>query len=127
MFCYAIEHLDANDLHQLEAFAMSIEHVSPHSEAIEQLHRLAQALYNIAFLYVEAKTSHMGMQDDMPLERDFETYLSQLGLMMPATDGGTSFSNVPTGSAQSAPLGGWFAGNVSMMGLLEEDMTDISP
>lgn len=110
---------------------MSIEHVCPLSEAIEQLFRLAQALHNIAFLYVKAKTSHMGMQDTAPMERDFEAYLSQLGLMMPAggqTSGqGAAFSNVPTGQAQSAPLGGWFAGNVTMMGLLEEDLTGFFP
>ncbi|KAM0806581.1 hypothetical protein AB5N19_06918 [Seiridium cardinale] len=126
IFCHAIESLDEADLLQLEGFASSIEHVSPLSEAIEQLYRLAQALYNIALLYVKARKSQVGMQDTVPLERDFEAYLTQLGLTMPDT-GHTAVSNAPNVPAQSAPLGGWFAGNVTMMGLLEEDLTGFFP
>ncbi|KAK6064069.1 fungal specific transcription factor domain protein [Seiridium cupressi] len=126
IFCHAIESLDEADLLQLEGFASSIEHVSPLSEAIEQLYRLAQALYNIALLYVKAKKSQVGMQGTVPLERDFEAYLTQLGLTMPDT-GHTAVSNAPNVPAQSAPLGGWFAGNVTMMGLLEEDLTGFFP
>jgi hypothetical protein len=130
VFCHALERLDENDLRELERFAASIEHVCPFSEAIEQLHRLAQALYNIASLYIKAKTSHIGMQDNMPLDRDFEAYLGHLGLMMPAAHGQPAYNNVPTGAVPavpSAPLGSWFAGNLTMMGLLEEDMTGLFP
>ncbi|KAH6653155.1 hypothetical protein BKA67DRAFT_519399, partial [Truncatella angustata] len=126
IFCHAIERLDEGDLRELESFIVSLEPVCPLSESTEQLHRLAQALHNIAFLYIKAKKSQFGMQDTVPMERDFESYLTRLGLMVPAT-GHTGYDNVATGPPQNQPLGGWFAGNVTMMGLLEEDLGDFFP
>ncbi|KAH8196921.1 hypothetical protein TruAng_008907 [Truncatella angustata] len=126
IFCHAIERLDEGDLRELESFIVSLEPVCPLSESTEQLHRLAQALHNIAYLYIKAKKSQFGMQDTVPMERDFESYLTRLGLMVPAT-GHTGYDNVATGPPQNQPLGGWFAGNVTMMGLLEEDLGDFFP
>ncbi|RYP62018.1 hypothetical protein DL769_007480 [Monosporascus sp. CRB-8-3] len=92
------------------------------SDAIDQLHRPAQAPYNVASLYVKAKTSVTKDREMDPVENDFYRYLNQLGLVPPAAEQ-TAFDDAfRTLSAESLPLGDWFAGNLKVIGLVEEDL-----
>jgi hypothetical protein len=118
--------LDDDYLRLLENFAVSLEPVCAQSEAIEQFHRLAQALHNITWLYVKAKVSSSA-QDAPPLEPDFEAYLCRLGLMTTGVEHGVTGSTVSTPTTQGAQIEGWFAENLTMMVLLEEDLGHIFP
>lgn len=126
-FCHTIETSNEGDLQQLESFAASLLLVCHLSEAIEQLHLLAQALYNVASLYIKVKTSCMGAHDALLLEPEFQGYTRHLGLIADAQHG-TMGITTQMPSIQSAHVGAWWAENPAIIGLSEEeDLAEIFP
>lgn len=136
LFCHVIGTSDQDDLRRLGDFVAGLEATRTVSRAIDKLYRLCRIMYDVAKMYVEAKESEKTTLDaDMvPVENDFNVYLSQLGLMPPhlpglntgigtgATEGG----DMTEASYQATQLGDWFEGNSYMMGLMEEDLENLS-
>ncbi|PNY26301.1 transcriptional regulatory protein [Tolypocladium capitatum] len=129
LFCYVIETSSLDDLRALQEFVASLDGARDSSETIEKLYRLCQVMCDVASLYVEAKSQQQD-QTMAPIGDEFEMYLSQLGFM-PSEDqamanaqdnGGPPPAN---GQVQVAQIADWFSGNRNMMGLLEEDLSQI--
>jgi hypothetical protein len=96
------------------------------SAAIDKLHQLSKVLYNVALLYVEAKTQQSLDQDMVPVGNEFDMYLSQLGFMpMDETVAGAGGvgGDLTRDMLQTAQLGDWFSGGNHIMGLVEEDLS----
>lgn len=133
IFCLVIETSSADDLQRLADFVQSLEAAVDLSHSISKLHQLCQVLYNVAQLYIEAKAQQPVDQDMVPVGNEFNMYLSQLGFMpvdesMANFDvGGDGLDDQARSMAQTTQLGDWFSGNNYMMGLLEEDLSGISP
>lgn len=120
IFCHIIETSDAADLHRLRDFIDSLQPTCAVSEGIEKLHRLFSVLYNVAMLYVEAKSKAQQQDTDMaPIGNEFDVYLSALGFM-PVDDasglsaGGAAASHAMSGTtspmnASGAEASGRFA------------------
>lgn len=98
VFCHIIETSNVADLHRLRDFIDSLQPTCSVSEGIEKLHRLFSVLYNVAMLYVEAKSKASQHQDtDMtPIGNEFDVYLSALGFM-PVDDQGGGMHAVSAG------------------------------
>ncbi|KAI1778847.1 fungal-specific transcription factor domain-containing protein [Hypoxylon cercidicola] len=126
IFCLVIETSSAEDLGRLAVFVQSLETASPLSQSIFKLHQLCQVLYNIAQLYIEAKSQQPVDQDMVPVGNEFNMYLSQLGIM-PTDESMGNFDVGESNMAQTSQLGDWFSGNNYMLGLLEEDLSGINP
>lgn len=127
LFCYVIETSSADDLKILKEFVASLALARDTSEATEKLYRLCQVMYDVLTLYVEAKSQQQQDQNLAPIGDEFEMYLSQLGLM-PMEDqtmSNAADANVPPSNPQVAQIADWFSGNRNMMGLLEEDLSQI--
>lgn len=107
----------------------SLEPTREISTAIDRLHKLCHVLYNVAYLYVEAKVER-DEDLDMAHGNEFEVYLSALGLM-PASEptaGAALDNNLPDSAVnRTTMLGDWFSGNRHMTGLLEEDLSQFHP
>lgn len=107
VFCHIIETSNVADLHRLRDFIDSLQPTCSVSEGIEKLHRLFSVLYNVAMLYVEAKSKASQQQDtDMtPIGNEFDVYLSALGFM-PVDDhaGGLHAGAAGAGPSAGAPL-----------------------
>ncbi|KAM0509676.1 hypothetical protein ACHAPB_001025 [Verticillium nonalfalfae] len=129
LFCHVIETSSAEDLKRLYEFADSLGGPSPISEPVQKLHRLCQALYNVALTYVEAKAQQPAA-NQAPINEEFDMYLSALGfppneLLAPGT--GVEAGAAAQTAVQSEQLANWFSGNQQMMGLLEEDLSQFGP
>lgn len=123
IFCHIIETSDVADLHRLRDFIDSLQPTCAVSEGIEKLHRLFSVLYNVAMLYVEAKSKAAQQQDtDMaPIGNEFDVYLSALGFMpvddasglsAAGTHGGmTGATTSPTSAGGAEPAGAAVGGN----------------
>jgi hypothetical protein len=137
LFCNVIETCDADDLQRLSNFVTSLESGRATISAVDKLYRLCQMLYNVAVLYIEAKSKQQQDADMVPLGNDVDMYLNALGLVpstlsmnMPAglADGSSSVGfdgglpSAELSQVQTAQLGDWFSGNRYMMGLMEEDL-----
>ncbi|KAH7308693.1 hypothetical protein B0I35DRAFT_464246 [Stachybotrys elegans] len=123
LFCYVIETLSIEDLQILDLFINSLEAGREGSETVENLYRLCKVMYDAAALYVEAKTQQQEDQTMIPIGDEFEMYLSQLGFMPSEGDampGSTNTAN-GMGMGMTSP----FAGDRNMMGLLEEDLSQM--
>jgi hypothetical protein len=109
----------------LEDFVDSLKPACSISESINKFYRLCHVLYSISALYVEAKSKQVYDENLVPIGHEFDTYLSALGLM--ATD------VLATGNVQgpeemyAGQLGDWLDGERYMMGLLEEDLSQLDP
>lgn len=118
----------------------SVQPVCSVSEGIDKLHRLWSVLYNVAALYVKAKAQGQEDQDMTTVGNDFDMYLTQLGFMPQqsepqpqiradreglSTSDGECHGEVPA-TDQAARLGDWFMGNRYIMGLMEEDLSDLN-
>ncbi|KFA73291.1 hypothetical protein S40288_07245 [Stachybotrys chartarum IBT 40288] len=126
LFCYVIETSSQDDLRILHDFVASLETARQESETVENLYRLCQVMHDVASLYVEAKAQQQQDQTMIPIGDEFEMYLSQLGVM-------------PNGQQAVAPAGvlaadhlgpnlkmtDWLAGSYNMIGLLEEDLSQM--
>lgn len=85
-------------------------------------------MVDVAGLYVEARTQQQDDQDMAPIGDEFEMYLSQLGFM---PNGDQTLTDAPSSrgppgvDGQVAQIADWFSGSRNMMGLLEEDLSQI--
>ncbi|RKU42005.1 hypothetical protein DL546_003986 [Coniochaeta pulveracea] len=136
LFCHVIATSNQDDLKRLGNFVAGLEPTRSASRAIDKLYRLCRIMYDVATMYVEAKEREKTTLDaDMvPVENDFNLYLSQLGLIPPHVPGwnpGIGTGSLEGGgmteaSYQATQLGDWFEGNSYMMGLMEEDLETLS-
>lgn len=130
LFCYVIETSSFADLKVLQDFVDSLEGARGLSEPIDKLYRLCRVMCDIATLYVEAKAQQQQDENSIPIGDEFEMYLSQLGFI-PTEDQAMANANpndpgAPIqGSNQVAQLADWFFGSRNMIGLLEEDLSQI--
>ena len=101
-------------------------------EGVAKLHRLCDVLQNVADLYVKAKTqepTHIAMartnnvqlaMDHMqPAISDVDGYISAIGFAPPAP-GYHSETSADNGQVETDYLSGWFIGNTSLIGLLDD-------
>ncbi|PTB70258.1 N-terminal binuclear Zn cluster-containing protein [Trichoderma citrinoviride] len=130
LFCYVIETSSLVDLKVLQTFVDSLEGARGLSEPIDKLYRLCRVMCDIATFYVEAKGQQLQSDNSISIGDEFEMYLSQLGFIpsddqaMANTD--TTEAGAPIqGSGQVAQLADWFVGSRNMIGLLEEDLSQI--
>lgn len=83
---------------------------------------------NVAALYVEAKSQQVEDQAMVPINDEFDVYLSQLGLMpvMDSTMGNAGDPNAEFGeNAQVNQMADWMSGSRNLLGLLEQDISQI--
>ncbi|KAK7418060.1 hypothetical protein QQX98_004199 [Neonectria punicea] len=129
IFCYVIETSSAEDLQLLHDFTKTIKEAAESSEVMEKLWRLCHVMSNVAMLYVEAKTHEQEDQNMIPIGDEFDMYLSQLGFMpneeQAATGPMGEVNGAATGSAQVAQMADWFSGSRNLLGLLEQDISQI--
>lgn len=95
------------------------------SESVQKLYQLCQVLCNVAHAYAEAKAQETS--SGAPINREFDMYLSALGLpptAMPMdTTGDPAAAGMGLGAMQGDPMANWFSGSQQVMGLLEEDIS----
>ncbi|KLU90616.1 fungal specific transcription factor domain-containing protein [Magnaporthiopsis poae ATCC 64411] len=169
LFCHVIETADMADLGRLHSFTAGLEGLREVSEPISKLHRLCNALSNVANMYLETKKAAAATQAQMgvsgpggqvvggggapaqdqtmyPVGMEFDMYLRDLGFMpgpngVPATAadvagvvsaGAAGGGQMPAAAGgmemfHNAQLGDWFSTNLSMMGMLERDLSGFSP
>lgn len=148
VFCNVIANPESSteDLHLLQDFVASLQPAVALSEAIEKFHQLCSIFVNVAQAYVRAKIQQRRATDNgsgstfpnslQPLIGEFDELGASLGLF------GSEFSqNLDMSNASSAvmqdgldPSGfepaiqpsllDWQSGNVSLYGLLEQDLHD---
>ncbi|PHH67794.1 hypothetical protein CDD80_520 [Ophiocordyceps camponoti-rufipedis] len=139
LICYVTETLSASDLQILQDFVTSFSSSRGDSETIDKFYKLCHVMYDAVRIYVESRlqlqhdqaTSSTTAATMAPLGDEFGMYLSQLGLLpgedqqaVPRRqygDGGDS-KGPQTGAHQMAEF---LLGNRNIMGLLEEDMSQI--
>lgn len=114
------EHGD-DDMRLLEDFVNSL-HLAKHiSDGIERFHHLCSIFYKIAESYIAAKN-----QEAVMLE--FDNYLSTLGFVPNAAIGDNTLlapDNANVGDGATANFQNWHSGNVSLYGLVQEDLSDL--
>ncbi|PHH60176.1 hypothetical protein CDD81_2062 [Ophiocordyceps australis] len=128
IFCYVIETLSVEDLKLLKDFVASLDVARSSSLSIQKLQRLCHVMCEVAGLYIEARSQQQEDQTMVPIGDEFEMYLSQLGVMpvddvalAQAQDNGTSMPM----DGQVAQIADWYSGSRNMIGLLEEDLSQI--
>ncbi|KAJ3520362.1 hypothetical protein NM208_g13737 [Fusarium decemcellulare] len=129
LFCYVIETLSAEDLRLLQEFSASIEEAVDSSETMQKLSRLCHVMSNVAALYVEAKSQQQEDQAMVPIGDEFDVYLSQLGFMPMADQQTMNTTDDPnavfTEGSQVAQMADWMSGSRNLLGLLEQDISQI--
>ncbi|KAL6900133.1 hypothetical protein GGI43DRAFT_58953 [Trichoderma evansii] len=130
LFCYVIETSSYADLKVLQDFVDSLEVAKGLSEPIDKLYLLCKVMLDIAKLYVEAKTQQQQDENSIPIGDEFDMYLSQLGFIpnedQVMANASTNDAGAPVqGSGQVSQLADWFFGSRNMIGLLEEDLSQI--
>ncbi|KAF4982686.1 hypothetical protein FZEAL_1748 [Fusarium zealandicum] len=129
LFCYVIETLSAQDLDLLKKFSASIEETIESSETMQKLARLCTVMSNVAALYVEAKSQQQEDQAMVPIGDEFDVYLSQLGFMPMAEQQTMNAGGDPntffTEGSQVAQMADWMSGSRNLLGLLEQDISQI--
>lgn len=108
IFCHIIETSNVADLRRLRDFIDSLQPTCSVSEGVEKLHRLFSVLYNVASLYLEAKSKAQQQDTDMaPIGNEFDVYLSALGFMpVDDTSGIGSSAATPHGLPTASPASG---------------------
>ncbi|PTB44913.1 uncharacterized protein TrAFT101_000384 [Trichoderma asperellum] len=130
LFCYVIETSSFADLKVLQDFVDSLEAARGLSEPIDKLYLLCKVMFDIAKLYVEAKAQQQQDENSIPIGDEFEMYLSQLGFIpnedQVMANASTNDAGAPVqGGGQVSQLADWFFGSRNMIGLLEEDLSQI--
>ncbi|KAL9488042.1 hypothetical protein ACSS6W_000319 [Trichoderma asperelloides] len=130
LFCYVIETSSFADLKVLQDFVDSLEAARGLSEPIDKLYLLCKVMFDIAKLYVEAKAQQQQDENSIPIGDEFEMYLSQLGFIpnedQVMANASTNDAGAPIqGGGQVSQLADWFFGSRNMIGLLEEDLSQI--
>ncbi|PHH73144.1 hypothetical protein CDD82_5630 [Ophiocordyceps australis] len=128
IFCYVIETLSVEDLKLLQDFVASLDVARASSLSIQKLQRLCQVMCEVAGLYIEARSQEQENQTTIPIGDEFEMYLNQLGVM-PVDDVAMAQArdnriSMPT-DGQVAQIADWYSGSRNMIGLLEEDLSQI--
>ncbi|KAH7126202.1 hypothetical protein EDB81DRAFT_889900 [Dactylonectria macrodidyma] len=129
VFCHVIETSSLEDLQLLQEFTATLEIASDVSEVLKKLHRLCYVMSNVAMLYVQAKSHQQDDQTMIPIGDEFDMYLSQLGFMPteeqmagnPLNEG----NGATAGGSQVAQMADWFSGSRNLLGLLEQDISQI--
>ena len=128
LFCFVIETSSIEDLRAIQRFTKSLLAPRQSSETIDKLYCLCQVMCDAATLYVEARSAQEKDQSMISIGDEFEMYLGQLGFM-PGED--QVMSNAAPGEmslqgqGQIANMADWFSGSKNMLGLLEEDLSQI--
>ncbi|KAH7136670.1 hypothetical protein B0J13DRAFT_449759 [Dactylonectria estremocensis] len=129
IFCHVIETSSLEDLQLLQEFTATLEVASDVSEVLRKLHRLCYVMSNVAMLYVQAKSHQQDDQTMIPIGDEFDMYLSQLGFMpteeQTAVDHLNDGNGATAGSSQVAQMADWFSGSRNLLGLLEQDISQI--
>jgi hypothetical protein len=125
LFCYVIETSSQDDLRILHDFVASLETARQESETVENLYRLCQVMYDVASLYVEAKAQQQQDQTMIPIGDEFEMYLSQLGVMPNGQQAVTPGVLAADHLGSNLKMTDWLAGSYNMIGLLEEDLSQM--
>ncbi|KAF5232807.1 hypothetical protein FAUST_8533 [Fusarium austroamericanum] len=129
LFCYVIETSSPEDLRLLCDFSTSIGETSDASETMQKLSRLCQVMSNVAALYVEAKSQQQEDQTMVPIGDEFDVYLSQLGFMPVMDPNVNTTSSDPNATfpdnSQVAQMADWMSGSRNLLGLLEQDISQI--
>lgn len=127
LFCYVIETSSSTDLEILKDFVASLDKAREASETVGNLYRLCQVMTDVAVLYLEAKSQQQD-QNMVPIGDEFDMYLSQLGFM-PVEDLTMGNAGDASGAVQGqgpvAQIADWFSGSRNMIGLLEEDLSQM--
>lgn len=145
VFCNVIANPESSseDLQLLKDFAASLQPAVALSEAIEKFHQLCSIFVSVAQAYVRAKVldngkDHTFSETWQPIMGEFDELSATLGLFGSDFTQDVNMSNVPAVGAQdgSTPrnfepmsqpsLLDWQSGNVSLYGLLEQDLSDIT-
>ncbi|KAF2495469.1 hypothetical protein BU16DRAFT_461129 [Lophium mytilinum] len=132
LFCHVITVYDQADLQLLGSFVDTLHSYTKTSVNTEKLRRLFDVFYRVAKVYMESKTQDLyGPQlagtaippsnefMDVGYGAEFDAYLSQLGMAPNPVYPNTAQEN------DSTNLQEWFSGNQYIMGLLEQDLTNI--
>ena len=128
VFCYVIETSSLEDLQLLKDFCTTLETAQGGSETTGKLRTLCQVMCNVATLYVEAKSQQLEDQAMIPIGDEFDMYLSQLGFIpaegqaMPLADDKNEGASA---NHQVTQMADWFSGSTNLMGLLEQDLSQI--
>ncbi|TLS22160.1 uncharacterized protein PpBr36_09960 [Pyricularia pennisetigena] len=145
IFCHIIETSNLDDLARLTEFVKSLEVGRDMSEPVGKLHRLCNALVNVATMYLETKKQQKAATQaedgatTYPVNMEFDMYFRDLGFMPPQPSVHPQQQPGPSVLQQqpqqpglgyefgNAQLGDWFSGNLSMMGMLERDLSQFNP
>ncbi|KAF2802192.1 uncharacterized protein BDZ99DRAFT_552095 [Mytilinidion resinicola] len=135
LFCHVITVYEQSDLSLLCDFVATLYSHKKTSVSTEKLRRLFDVFYRVAKVYVESKTQDLyGSQPagnaippsndfmDVGYGAEFDAYLSQLGMAPNPVYPNTAQENEFDASTN---LQEWFSGNQYIMGLLEQDLTNI--
>ncbi|KAM5350039.1 hypothetical protein ACJ41O_006544 [Fusarium nematophilum] len=128
IFSYVIETSSTKDLRLLQEFSTGLETSVDSSETVEKLWRLWHIMSGVATLYVKAKSQQQEDEAMVPIGNQFDVYLNQLGFL---PMGQTNMDPVEapnaevTESSQVAHIANWMSGSRNMMGLLEQDLSQI--
>lgn len=142
-FCHIIAHPlgSAGDLRLLTEFVATLKELRRFSDGMAKLHKLSDVFCKVAELYVRSKAQESAQQVNLgpnstavqappswvgqPAVHDIDNYLSTMGFMVPPATSLDGFSSNDFGDVQydANYLTGWYAGNSSLMGLLEQDMS----
>ncbi|KAM0338765.1 hypothetical protein ACHAPU_011188 [Fusarium lateritium] len=129
LFCFVIETMSAKDLSLLKEFSTSIAETSDASETMQKLSRLCNLMSNVAALYVEAKSQQQEDQTMVPIGDEFDVYLSQLGFMPVMDSSMNTAGGDPNAafaeSSQVTQMADWMSGSRNLLGLLEQDISQI--
>ncbi|KAH7115450.1 hypothetical protein B0J13DRAFT_653839 [Dactylonectria estremocensis] len=128
IFCYVIETLSTEDLGLLKAFSASLEAAIDSSETMQKLWHLWHVMSNVATLYVEAKSQTQEDQAIVPIGDQFDVYLNQLGflpMVQAAIDPAGGANAAVAESFQVTQMANWMSGSRNVMGLLEQDISQI--
>lgn len=126
LFCYVIETSSSEDLQLLCEFTSTLGRACSVSETAEKLWRVCNVMYNVAALYVTAKSQQQEDQTMITIGDEFDMYLGQLGMMPTEDQTMTPQAGVGqfgAGNLQAAQMFDWFSGSRNLMGLLEEDLS----
>jgi len=104
-----------DDLRLLDDFVKSLQRASHISEGIDRFRHLCEIFYKIAESYTSAKSREAVMSE-------FDDYLSTLGFVPTFNNDG----HVDAGPGAASGFQDWYAGNVSLYGLVQEDLSNIT-
>ncbi|PFH55203.1 hypothetical protein XA68_10389 [Ophiocordyceps unilateralis] len=128
LICYVIETLSAQDLQILQDFVMSFASCRGDSETIDKFYKLCHVMYDAVRIYVESRMQLQQDQATAPIGDEFGMYLSQLGLLQEENQQAVPRRQYDANGQKAVPtnqMAEFLLGNRNIMGLLEEDMSQI--